>query len=87
MRLDIFEMFSRVMQQPSDQSRKSFDGIYLPNSNRICFASAPFFFFGLKGFRGQPIGRISHFPEQPCWLYAWIALHHTPEGFIQLKNG
>ena len=32
----------------------------------------------------------SHFPEQPCWLYALITLQqhpHSPEGIIHLRIG
>ena len=54
-------------------------------------AGVYFFFLGLEGFRGQPLGRISRLllindgDFKPYLCYS--STPHSPEGFIQLKTG
>ena len=44
-----------------------------------------FFFFGLEGFRGQPLGPSNHVGFTPRLLYS--RTHHSPESFTHLKTG
>ena len=61
------------------------DGIQIKYSGNLLpiqlffIMSMYFIFWGVEGFWASLKGRISRLPEQPCWLYALIALkQHSP---------